>query len=110
MGSLNSEIALLGSIGAGIFLLDLIPCRVACKWPYAVATAFGGCCRTLVAVKSGTLMNELSIADKNVDTAGEPNAACQKFTKSTTESNLSAVPLAVAVDKLLRSTILSQRM
>ena len=62
----------------------------ACKWPYAVATAFGGCRRTLVAVKPGTLMNELSIADKNVDTAGEPNAACQKFTKSTTESNLIA--------------------
>ena len=84
---LSSEIDSLGSIGGGIFLVDLIPCRVACKWPYAVATAFGGCRRTLVAVKPGTFMNELSIAEINVETAGEPNAACQKFTKSTTESN-----------------------
>jgi hypothetical protein len=44
-------------------LVDLIPCRMACKLPYAVATAFGGCRRTLVAVQPGTLMNELSIAD-----------------------------------------------
>ena len=84
---LSSKIDSLASIGAGIILVDLIPCRVACKWPYAVATAFGGCRRTLVAVKPGTFMNELSIAEINVETAGEPNAACQKFTKSTTESN-----------------------
>ena len=37
---LSSEIDSLGSIGAGIFLVDLIPCWVACKWPYAVASAF----------------------------------------------------------------------
>ena len=41
----------------------------------------------MAAVNPGTLMNALSIADVNVDTAGEPNAACQKFTKSTAESN-----------------------
>ena len=60
---------------------------------------------------SGTLMNELSIADVNVDTAGESNGACQKFTKFTTESNRIAadadwfVPPVVAVDRVLKSTI-----
>ena len=68
--------------------------------------------RTLVAVKPGTLMNDFSIADINVETVGDPNAACQKLTKSATESNRiaadaeSCVSLAVVVDRLLRSTIL----
>ncbi len=65
----------------------------------------------MTAVNPGTLINELSIAAVNVDTAGEPNAACQKFTKSATESNYIAadadwfVPPAVAVDRVLKSTI-----
>ena len=41
----------------------------------------------MAAVNPGTLMNEFSIAYINVETAGEPNAACQKITKSVTESN-----------------------
>ena len=56
-------------------------------------------------------MNELSIAEVNVDTVGEPNAACQKFTESATEYNRIAadadwfvLPL-VAVDRVLKSTI-----
>ena len=41
----------------------------------------------MAAVNQGTLMNEFSLAYINVDTAGGPNAACQKITKSATESN-----------------------
>ena len=65
----------------------------------------------MVAVNPGTLMNALSIADIKVETAGEPNTACQKFTKSAAESNHIAadadwfVPPAVAVDRVLKSTI-----
>ena len=52
-----------------------------------MATEFGGWRRTLAAVNLGTLMNEFLIAYINVETAGEPNAACQNFTKFATESN-----------------------
>ncbi len=84
---LFSEVDALGSIGAGSCLVDFILCRVACKCLYAVATAFGGWRSTLAAVNPVTLMSEFSIADINFETVGEPNAACQKFTKSSTESN-----------------------
>ena len=39
---------------------------------YAVAKEFGGLRRTLAAVNPGTRIKLLSIADTNVDTAGEP--------------------------------------
>ena len=61
-------------------------------------------------------MKPLSMAAINVDTAGDPKVACQKFTKSAADSNqiaahadLSdiawALPSAAAVDSDLRSTI-----
>ena len=55
-------------------------------------------------------MNPLSIAATKVDAAGDPYAACQKLTKSDTESKRIAADAALtvssdAMDKLSKSTI-----
>ena len=76
-----------------------------------MAIGFGGWRLTFAEVKPGTLMKPLSMAERKVEMAGEPNVACQKFTKSATESNRTAAEAEVelliedAVDSDLRSTI-----
>ena len=54
-------------------------------------------------------MNSLSIADVNVETAGDPKVACQKLTKSAAESKRMAAdavsPPMFVMDKVLKSTI-----
>ncbi len=66
-------------------------------------------------VNPGTRMNDLSIAVKNVDTAGDPYVACQNLTNSAAESkrtadtaecaNVGTVQHAAAVDNVLMSII-----
>ena len=76
--------------GGTLGFVDLMPCLVACRCPYAVATGLGVLRLTLAAVKPGTRIKPLSIAAMNVETDGDPNVACQKFTKSAAESNRTA--------------------
>ena len=56
-----------------------------------MAVGLGGFRRSFLAVSPGILMKFLSTAEIKVDSAGEPNAACQKLQKSALESKRIAV-------------------
>ena len=61
--------------GAGILVVFMLR-RVRSRWPWAVATWFGGFAAIILAVIRGKVLNQLFLtAFKNVDTAGYPKHA-----------------------------------